>query len=149
MASTYTKLLYHVIFSTKERIAMIRPNFAEELYSYVGGIVRNEKGTLLAIGGMPDHIHMLARFHPSMSVSDMLRIIKAKSSKWVNENYSRHQFSWQRGYSAFTVSQSKIKKVSEHIENQQAHHSKVSFQTELLALLRKHRIEYDERYLWD
>ena len=128
---------------------MIHPDFAEDLYGYIGGIIRSRKGALLKIGGTPDHVHLLARFHPSVSVSEMLQFIKGKSSKWVNENKSAHQFCWQRGYSAFSVSQSVVDKVVEYIANQEAHHKKMSFQTELLALLKKHKIEFDERYLWD
>ena len=149
MASTFTNLSYHVVFSTKERLSLIRPEFAEELYAYIGGIIRREKGMPIMIGGVANHVHLLARFHPAVSVSDMLRIIKAKSSKWINDGWGRHRFSWQRGYSAFSVSESQLDKVSQYIARQAAHHSKVSFQTELLSLLEKHRIPFDERYLWD
>jgi REP element-mobilizing transposase RayT len=129
---------------------MILPDITTDLYSYVGGVIRGEKGRLLQMGGTEDHVHILASFHPAVSVSDMLRRMKGNTSKWLNENRRLpFRFSWQRGYGAFSVSESMVDVVSKYIENQVSHHKKMSFQEEYLALLRKHNVQYDERYIWD
>lgn len=150
MASTLTNLIYHVVFSTKNRVNLILPELECPLYKYIGGIIRGERGRLLTIGGTENHIHILARFRQSITVSDMLRCIKSNSSKWANEeNILRGKFKWQRSYAAFTVSPSNIAIVSKYIERQKEHHQKVTFQQEFLLLLKKHGVEYDERYIWD
>ncbi len=150
MSSTLTNLLYHAVFSTKMRQELITPNLSDELYPYIGGIIRGEKGRMLKIGGTNNHIHILARFSPAISVSEMLRHIKGNSSKWINKEKKSHaRFEWQRGYAAFSVSESACETVSQYIENQEKHHKKMSFQEEFLLLLKKHNVEYDERYLWD
>lgn len=129
---------------------MILPDITTDLYSYVGGVIRGEKGRLLKMGGTQDHVHILASFHPAVSVSDMLRRMKGNTSKWLNENRRLPvRFSWQRGYGAFSVSESMVDVVSKYIENQESHHKKMSFQEELLTLLKKHNVQYDERYIWD
>ena len=120
---------------------MILPDIATDLYSYVGGVIRGEKGRLLKMGGTEDHVHVLASFHPAVSVSDMLRRMKGNTSKWLNENRRLpFRFSWQRGYGAFTVSESMVDVVSNYIENQESHHKKMSFQEEFLTLLYCERI---------
>ncbi len=149
MASTLTNLLYHVVFSTKERRNIIESLFRENLYSYMGGIIRGEKGILISIGGTQDHIHIFIKISPDVSVSHMLKCLKGNSSKWVNENkHSKIHFNWQIGYGAFTVSQSNIEAVIKYIEHQEEHHRKQTFKEELISLLEKNNIEYDERYLW-
>ena len=149
MSGTYTNLLYHLVFSTKNRIPMISERLKGDLYSYMGGIVRGEGGVLLEIGGMPDHVHLLTKFKPTKSVSEMLNRIKAKSSKWVNEEKpGLRKFGWQDGYAALSVSQSGAGRVKRYIQNQQQHHRRQTFQDEFIALLEKHGIEYDQRYLW-
>ena len=149
MASTLTNLLYHVVFSTKGRMPLIRSEIREPLYRYLGGIVRNQKGKLIEIGGVADHVHLLVRFPASRAVSDMLRDLKSDSSKWLNRERPRDRFAWQTGYGAFTVSQSQVGTVRRYIRGQEEHHRRHSFKEELLGLLKKHGIEYDERYLWD
>jgi putative transposase len=129
---------------------MILPDIRTDLYSYVGGVIRGEKGRLLKIGGTEDHVYILTSFHPAVSVSDMLRRMKGNTSKWLNENRRLpFRFSWQRGYGAFSVSESMVDVVTKYIENQESHHKKMSFQDEFLILLRKHNVQYDERYIWD
>jgi putative transposase len=119
MAGTYTNLLYHVVFSTKERRQFITPAIEADLYGYIGGIVRNQKGILLEINGATDHIHLLAKFKPNLAVSDIIRDIKANSSKWLNEEKSRfHKFGWQDGFAAFTVSESQVDRIGGYIRNQ-------------------------------
>jgi putative transposase len=150
MPSTYTNLLYHIVFSTKQRIPLISNTFQEVLYRYIGGIVRAEGGVQLEIGGTADHIHILVKFKPATSLSALLAKIKANSSKWVNDHKAQmRKFGWQEGYAAFSVSQSQAPVVKRYIQNQETHHRKQSFQEEFLGLLKRHRIEYDPKYLWD
>ena len=123
MPSTLTSLDYHVVFSTKYRRPTILPRLRDELYRYVGGIVRAEKGSLREIGGTSDHIHLLVGVPPTIAVSDAVRVIKANSSKWVNERADQDQkFQWQSGYAAFTVSVSQRETVLRYIQNQEQHH---------------------------
>jgi putative transposase len=148
MASTFTNLLFHIVFSTKDRTPSIHEGLRERLYEYMGGIIRGERGTLLEIGGVPDHVHLLAKLKSDISIAEMVRLIKSNSSKWVNESIDpTGRFEWQTGYGAFSVSESQAKKVQKYIANQESHHAKVSFRDELITLLKKHGIEYDERYL--
>jgi REP-associated tyrosine transposase len=149
MAGTYTNLLYHIVFSTKERRQLITSTIEEELYRYIGGIIRNQKGVQLDIGGVADHIHIFAKFKPTLSLSDAVRDIKANSSKWLNDEKAKiYKFGWQDGFAAFSVSESQVERVSGYIRNQKNRHRRMSFQEELLELLKKNRVEYDERYLW-
>jgi REP element-mobilizing transposase RayT len=148
MAGTFTNLVYHIVFSTKDRIPLISGELAERLYEYMGGIIRGEGGTLLEIGGMPDHVHLLARFKADASVATMVGRIKSHSTLWVNEQRRiAGRFQWQAGYGAFSVSESRISAVRTYIRNQPEHHAKVSLRDELIALLKKHGIDFDERYL--
>jgi REP-associated tyrosine transposase len=147
---SYTKLLYHLVFSTKHREPFLGPSVLPRLGEYLGGAVRGEGGTALIINGMPDHIHILARLRQDAALSDVLRAIKANSSGWVHETFPElGGFAWQSGYGAFTVSASQAETVRRYIERQQEHHRRRTFQEEFLALLNAHGIDYGERYLWD
>ena len=149
MASSLTNLLYHIVFSTKDRRALVTPELRAELYPYIGGIIRNEKGILLEIGGMPDHIHIVAKLPADRAVSEVIRDIKANSSRWANERRDLCDgFAWQTGYGAFTVSVSQIDVLRRYVRAQEKHHRKLSFKEEFIVLLKKHGIEYDERYIW-
>ena len=148
MPSTYTNLLYHLVFSTKDRTPLITENLQEELYRYIGGILRAEGGVQLEIGGVEDHIHILAKIKPAIAVSEVLAKIKANSSKWLNDHKVKmRKFGWQEGYAAFTVSESQVPAVREYIRQQKEHHHQHSFQNELIALLERHGIEYDPKYM--
>lgn len=150
MPGTHTNLLYHLVFSTKSRLPMITDDLEAELHKYMGGILRGEGGILLEIGGMPDHIHLLAKLKPSIAVSDILRLLKANSSKWVNEEKLKYRkFGWQDGCAAFTVSRSQVDTVTKYIRNQKQHHRKKDFKSEFVELLERHEVEYEKRYLWD
>jgi len=150
MAGTYTKLFYHIVFSTKNRQSFIHPSVEEELHKYICGVVRGIGGSCIEIGGMPDHVHLLAILPPKVALSDVLREIKANSSKWIHEmKPNLAKFAWQDGYSAFSVSKSQIEPVCHYIRDQKRHHAASDFKVELLGLLAKHEVEYDERYLWD
>jgi REP element-mobilizing transposase RayT len=150
MSSTLTNLLYHVVFTTKKKQNLIIPALSVELYPYIGGIIREEKGKLLKIGGTLNHVHILVRFSASVSVSEMMRRIKGASSKWANESSkSTSHFAWQRGYGDFSVSESSVENVISYIGNQKEHHKKNTFEDEFMLLLQKHKIPYDEKYIWD
>ena len=149
MSGTFTNILLHVVFSTKSRAAFIGPDIRDRLYDYLGGIVRRENGVLYAIGGMPDHVHLLVRWRADISVSDFLRDLKSYSSKWVHKEFPGLQaFGWQDGYGAFSVSRSKLAEVEDYILGQAEHHAARDFKSELLALLKAHEIEYDEAHIW-
>ena len=143
MARTYTKLIYHIVFSTKERVPLITAEIRDRLYPYLGGVIRGEKGSLIEIGGIADHVHLLARFGAAVAVSEMVKRIKGNSSHWLSQELGVW-FAWQIGYGAFTVSESQVAAVRKYIQRQEEHHKRVSFKDELISLLRKHRIEFDE-----
>jgi putative transposase len=150
VAGTFTNLLYHVVFSTKDRQALIPAALRAELDKYIGGILHNQGGILLEIGGMPDHIHIVAKLPADRSVSEMVRLIKANSSKWVNERTAPAvSFGWQSGYGAFSVSASQLEDVRGYVRRQEEHHRVRTFREEFVEFLKWHEIAYDERYLWD
>jgi REP element-mobilizing transposase RayT len=150
MAGTYTKLFYHIVFSTKNRQRFITPAIEEELPKYIAGIVRGIGGSCVEINGTPDHVHLLANLPPKLALSDVLRTVKANSSKWIHESKADlASFAWQDGYAAFTVSKSQVDAVQQYIRDQKEHHAERDFKAELLGLLVKHDVEYDDRYLWD
>lgn len=147
---TFTKLTYHVVFSTKYRKPLITGELRNRLYEYIGGIFRGLNGHLIEIGGIEDHIHLLANFSPATALSASVRDVKANACRWANEKASaRRRFEWQKGYGAFTVSYSQIDAVRQYIQNQQEHHKTSSFHDEYLALLNRHEIHFEERYLFE
>ena len=149
MSKSYTNLIYHVVFATKGRRPTITPERQERLYEYIGGIVRKLGGVLLAINGMADHIHILVKLRPDRSVSDVMRDLKANSSGWMHDVLpDASDFSWQRGFGAFTVSTSQVEGVKRYIAEQQIHHAEREFQDEFVSLLRKNEVEFDSNYLW-
>lgn len=150
MSGTYSQILLHVVFSTKNRTALIKPEIQTRLYDYIGGLVRAEKGKLYAIGGMPDHLHLLLRWRTDAAVADLMRTVKARSSLWIHQTFQSFcAFAWQEGYAVFSVSKSGEADVKRYIENQAEHHKKRDFKVELLALLRAHGVDFDERYVFD
>ncbi len=150
MGRTYTSLTYHLIFSTKYRRKTIRSVFRERLYQYIGGIFREKNGVLLEIGGIEDHLHIMAGIPPTICVSDMLRLVKTNSSGWVNDTIKpTEKFAWQPGFGAFTVSYSQKRAVQDYIQDQERHHAKKSFADEFLAILKAHEIAYDPKYVFE
>jgi len=148
--STYTNLLFHIIYSTKYRKPWIHAAWQDDLYGYIGGILRENKGTLLKIGGVADHVHLLAKLSPTIAISDVLRVVKTNSSKWINEREDVHyKFQWQPGFAAFSVSESQFPIVETYIANQAEHHRSKTFEEEFLGILKKHNIEYDTRYVFE
>ncbi|MHC4855605.1 MAG: IS200/IS605 family transposase [Planctomycetota bacterium] len=146
---SYTSLNYHIVFSTKERRAYFNEEQVQTVCRYIGGILRNQKGRLLTANGTADHLHLAASLHPQTNLSDCLREIKASSSRWIHEKYADlERFSWQDGYSAFSVSYSGVDAVLAYIKNQKEHHRKMTFEEELISLLNKHNIDYDPKYVF-
>jgi len=150
MSHTYTQLLTHIVFSTKDRFPSIDAELQSRIFPYMGGIIRELKGKPILVNGVADHVHILAGLPARIAVSDVLRTVKANSSRWVHEQFpARSKFAWQTGYGAFSVSHNDLEKVRRYIENQKEHHRHVTFQEEVLTFLKEYEIEYDERYLWD
>ncbi len=150
MSGTYTNLLFHIVFSTKNRLPLITPEIEIELYPYIAGICRNKGAKLIIANGMSDHVHLLVQLKPSILLSDFVRDVKANTSKWINEEKSKHKtFRWQDGYAAFTVSKSQVEKVFEYIRTQKEHHGTVDHLAELKMMLTKHEISFEDKYVED
>lgn len=148
MSGTYTNLLFHIVFSTKNRLPLITSEIEAELYPYISGICKHKGAKLLIANGMSDHVHLLVQLKPSILLADFVRDVKANTSKWLNEEKLKlKKFGWQDGYSAFTVSKSQIEKVFEYIRDQKEHHRSVDHLAELKLLLTRHEISFEERYL--
>jgi REP element-mobilizing transposase RayT len=143
MSHTYTCLLAHVVFSTKDRQRFIDAELALRLHPYLGGICRDLKCPALAVGGVEDHVHMLISYPPTMALANLLRDIKANSSKWIHETFEREEFAWQPGYGGFSVSKSAEPTVEKYIFNQVEHHQQMTLQEEFAILIERHggRIE--------
>jgi putative transposase len=149
MANTYTQIFIQLVFAVEGRQSLIPRAHKEELYKYITGTFRGENQKLLAINGMPDHIHILFSMTPEIALSELVQEVKAASSGLINDKrWVRGRFNWQRGFGAFSYSRSQISTVAKYIENQEKHHAKRSFRDEYTALLRKFEVEYDEKYLF-
>jgi len=150
MANTYTQLYVQFIFSPEGRQNLITENIKDEVYKYIAGIIKNKKQKLMIINGMPDHIHIFTGILPEMSISDLVRDIKANSANFINEKkLITGNFSWQRGYGAFTYSKSQISKVVKYIQKQEEHHRIKTFREEYEEFLKKYEIDYNEKYLFE
>ena len=148
MPSTHTSLHYHIVFSTKNREPLLAAADCVRLHAYLGGVIRGMDGVPHAIGGVNDHVHVLAGLRPTHRLSDVMRELKADSSTWIQREFQMPGFHWQEGYGAFTISAGHLAKVSDYVLNQEAHHRGTTFQEEYVTLLRKGLVEYDDRYLW-
>ena len=150
MANTFTQIYVHVVFSVKQRISLIQNSWREELHKYITGIIRNEGHKLLAINSMPDHIHILISLKPDASLSELIRDVKANSSKWINEKkFVKTKFSWQEGFGAFSCSHSQLDKVIHYIQSQNEHHKERTFREEYISFLKKYDVSYDPKYVFD
>lgn len=148
MPSTHLSLHIHVVFSTKDRMPLIEPEWRERLHAYLGGVARNLEVVPDAIGGVADHVHLLLGLKATHSLAEVVRGIKAVSSKWVHEEIGQARFKWQEGYGAFSVSPSQREIVKSYIERQEQHHRKRGFQEEYHDFLIKSGVDFDEKYLW-
>ena len=149
MPNTYTQLYVHCVFAVKYRAAMLDTQWDDRLRLYISAIVQNNGHKMLAINNMPDHLHFFIGLNPKQSISDLLRLVKADSSEWINkEGFMRAKFHWQEGYGAFSHSKSQINSVVQYIHNQQVHHKKVGFLDEYVKMLTDFGVDFDERYLF-
>ncbi|MBA2330794.1 MAG: IS200/IS605 family transposase [Flavisolibacter sp.] len=149
MVNTYTQIHIQSIFAVKKRSSLIQTEWKDELYKYITGIIQKHEHKLLAINGMPDHLHVFFGMRPAQSLSDLMQDIKGSSSKWINERgFVRGRFEWQAGYGAFSYSKSQVPNVISYIENQEIHHQKKTFLKEYVEFLKKFEVDYDERYLF-
>ena len=150
MANTYTQLYFHIVFAVKGRSNYISEQWKDELYKYISGIIANKNQKLMIVNGMPNHIHLLIGTKPNCNLSDLIRDIKANSSKWINEKkFTNFHFEWQTGFGAFTVSQSVVPNVIEYIKNQEEHHRKKTFKEEYVEFLKAYKIDFKDEYLFD
>ncbi len=149
MAQSLSKLYVHIIFHTKYNQPLIRPDIEDELYSYMGGIIKEHQSQPIKINGVEDHVHILAAMSKNIALAKFVEEIKRNSSRWIKtkgEQYER--FAWQGGYAGYSVSQSVLERVKQYIENQKEHHKKVSFQDEYRQFLQEYGVDFDENYLW-
>jgi putative transposase len=148
MANTYTQIYIQFVFAVQDRFSLIQNDWKDELYKYISGIVQNNKHKLIAINGMPNHIHVFIGYKPHQLIPDLLQDIKGSSSKWINtKNLVKGKFSWQEGYGAFSYSHSHIDKVVKYILNQEKQHKQITFREEYVELLQKFQVEFNEKYI--
>jgi putative transposase len=150
MANTYSQLYIHIIFAVKSRKCLIPKEHKEAVYKYITGVVQERKHKMIAINGMSDHIHFFVGLSPDKSISDLVQEAKAAATKYIKkQDWMKFEFSWQRGFGAFSYARSKISNVATYIENQEEHHKNRTFREEYLDILQKFEVEYDERYIFD
>ena len=148
MANTYTQIYLQFVFAVKNRTSLIHSSWKNELFKYITGIVQNNNHKLIAINGIPNHVHILIGYKPHQLIPDLLQDIKGDSSKWINKNkFTKGHFSWQAGYGAFSYSHSQVDVVAKYIINQEKHHKRRSFKEEYLELLKRFNILYDDKYI--
>ncbi|SHN07149.1 IS200/IS605 family transposase [Mucilaginibacter sp. OK098] len=149
MANTYTQIHIQCVMAVKYRNSLIQPHWKDQLQKYITGITQNYGHKMLAINNMPDHLHMFFGFRPNQSLSDLMRIVKSESTKWINDKqFTPAIFNWQEGYGAFSYSRSQVTKVTEYVLNQEEHHRKKTFLEEYQQFLEQFEVEYDERYIF-
>jgi len=149
MANTYTQIYVQVVFAVEGRQNLLQLEHNDELQKYITGIIAGQNQKLLAINNMPDHVHLLVGLRADVSLSELVRDIKANSSRFINEkHWVNGRFSWQEGFGAFSYSRSQLDEVIRYIQNQQSHHARQTFRDEYLNFLRKFEIAYDERYVF-
>lgn len=150
MPGTYSQIYIQVVFAVKHRDALIHETWEERLYEYITAIVKNKEQKMLAINGMPDHIHFFIGMKPSCCLSDLVREVKKSSNEFIAQSkLCKHKFNWQEGYGAFSYSHSQLDDVIAYIMNQKEHHKKKSFKEEYIGFLKKFNIEHDEKFLFD
>jgi REP element-mobilizing transposase RayT len=150
MANTFSQIYIQTVFAVSNRQSLIKKEFKEDLYKYITGIVTNQGQKLISINGVVDHVHILTGLRPAMALADLVREIKADSSNFINKKRFVHgRFSWQEGYGAFSYGHSQLNSIIRYIQNQEMHHSRRTFRTEYLTLLKKFNIAFDERYVFE
>ena len=150
MANTYTQLYVHLVFSPKNRNALVQKLWKNDLEKYITGIAQNHRHKMLAVGCMPDHVHIFIGYNVNHLLPDLIEEIKTSTNAWIKQNkLSRFKFEWQKGYGAFSHSRSQIDNVVKYILNQERHHRKKSFKDEYLEILRKNDVKYQDDYLFE
>lgn len=150
MANTYSQLYVQIVFAVKGRQNLISKKWKDEIYKYITGIITNQKQKLIVINGMPDHIHILVGIKPDISLSNLIRDIKANSSKFINEKkWINGKFEWQTGFGAFSYSHSQLTNVIKYIENQEEHHKAKTFKEEYIAFLKLFDIDFKDEYIFE
>lgn len=150
MSDTFSQIYIHIVFTVQGRQSLIPQNHRDELFKYITGIVTNRGQKLIRINGMPDHLHILIGLQPSMMISDLVRDIKANSSRFINEKrWIRGKFNWQVGFGAFSYGQSQLNSVIKYIDNQAKHHQTKKFRDEYLYLLNRFKVDFKEKYLFE
>jgi REP element-mobilizing transposase RayT len=150
MSQSLVKNYVHIVFSTKHRLPQIHPPFEKELHAYLGGICNALECHVLIVGGYTDHVHILCLLSKKIALMQLLKELKANSSKWMKTKHpDLNYFYWQDGYGAFSVNPSEVETVLDYIKNQHEHHRAKTFQEEYRAFLKKHKVDFDERYVWD
>lgn len=150
MSQSLSSVLLHIIFSTKNREPFITPQIEAELHPYMATIFRELKSPALALDGAADHIHALCSLSRTTTIANLIEEVKTSSSKWIKtKGRDFRAFQWQRGYGAFSIGQSQVEVVKRYIRNQKEHHQRVTFQDEYRQVLKRYRVDYDERYVWD
>jgi len=149
MANTFSQIYIQTVFAVSERQSLIKPDFKEDLYKYITGIITNQGHKLISINGMPDHVHILIGLKPAMALADLVQEIKAESTNFINKRKFVHgRFSWQEGYGAFSYGHSQLDTIIGYIQNQEKHHRRRTFKDEYLTLLRKFDIGFEEKYVF-
>ena len=149
MANTYTQIHIQAVFTVQDRNSIIKMSFKNELYKYISGIIKNNGHKVLAINGMPDHVHVFFGMRPSQSLADLMQDVKGDSSKWINQKgFINGKFSWQEGYGGFSYSKSQVNNVIDYIKRQEIHHRRKTFTEEYLEFLEKFEVPFDERYIF-
>ena len=150
MPNTFSKMYAQCVFAVKYRKSLLEPEWRKELFAVIGNLIKENDCDVLIVNGVEDHVHCHLRFYPKISISNVMRRAKAKSSKWINESgYLENRFEWQDGFGCFTYSEKEIERVFKCIENQEEHHKKFSFIEEYLMLLKAHNIEFDPRSIFN
>lgn len=149
MSQSLSRILLHIVFSTKQRLPFIPDNLKESLHSYIGGICQNQGCVVHRVGGTQDHVHIACSLSRTITISKLIQEIKTGSSKWIKTQAAHNDFAWQNGYGVFSIGQNDLSKVIDYIDRQEEHHHRKTFQDELRQLLIENHVEYDEQWLWD
>ncbi|MBV6879381.1 IS200/IS605 family transposase [Epilithonimonas ginsengisoli] len=150
MSNTYVKLYVQAVFAVKYRNSLIKESFRKKLFAVIGNLINETGCKTIIVNGVEDHVHCFFTLKSTLSLSDVMKSVKAKSSKWINENgFLEERFEWQRGFGGFSYNQSSVDKVYKYIENQKEHHKNQTFKEEYLQLLKKFEVDYDENYLFE
>ncbi|MCJ8329515.1 MAG: IS200/IS605 family transposase [Lentisphaeria bacterium] len=149
MPQSLSKVIMHIVFSTKGRKAFISAELETELYKIINSVCTENNSYCYSVGGMSDHIHIACELPQTLSISDLVKTIKISTSLWFSETKNLHDFSWQSGYGVFSVSQSHLNGLIDYIDQQAKHHQRINFQDEFRKLLKRHQVEFNETYVWD